>query len=176
MTITMMTKIGAGKSEGKLSATMTKDFERFMESVGMSLGRNVDSIIWARGMATGVAIEYLANEAKLEAMKPKNFTESVRIHPKVIYTVLDTPFESIKLMIDSCIKKLKSSGNDVPDTIISLFSGFARRTISYQLSGDPFAIEPIQHVKNINTPCMILIAENDDYIPLEQCLHIVESW
>lgn len=127
-------------------------------------------------MSTGIAIEYIAREIALEEKKPKNIVGSVRMNPPVVFCVLDTPFESIKLMIDACMKKLKVSGYDLPDTIVSLFSGLARRTIASRVKADPYAIEPIQYARNINIPCTIMIAENDDYIPVEQCLHIAEAW
>ena len=128
------------------------------------------------GMSTGIAIEYLSKELALEASKPKGFTGTVRMNPSVIFCVLDTPFESVKLMIDSCLRRLKVSGYDLPDSVISLFGSFARRAIAGKLKGDLYAVEPIQQVKTISTPCMILVAEKDDYIPGTQCLHIAENW
>jgi hypothetical protein len=165
---------GAGQSEGKLSTNMTGYLDNFMECIYSFLGNDAEVILWARGMSTAIAIEYCAKAHKRQSSSSR--LSAIPSHPRVSLVILDTPFESIKLMVDACVAKLSASGHEIPTALVSMFSMFAKRIISNQLQGDPYAITPMQYVKELELPCMVIANMNDDYVPIEQQIHIAEAW
>ena len=54
---------GSGKSDGHLSFRIADDLTAILESLG-SGNRNVKVILWARGMASSVGIEYITRQQK----------------------------------------------------------------------------------------------------------------
>lgn len=136
-------------------------------------------------MSTFVAMEYCFKLQSFSLTAQRNLSKTSpsvskplqhTFQPKIVFLVLDTPFESVKLMIKDCIQKLKSDGYEIPETLVSFFSGLARRIISNQLKADPYTVEPIKFAAKINLPVLILSSTGDDYIPAHQSLRVFESW
>lgn len=159
---------GAGKSEGHLSCHMVTDFEKLIAKIKNDFGDNIEIILWSRGLATAIAIEY--------CFKYHNFEKS-RAQANIIYLVLDSPFTSIENMIKDCITRLKAEGYSIPLPLFYIFEKLARHVLKGRLGGiDPYSIRPIDICNSIAIPCTIIAVQNDDYIPFQQSLSIAEKW
>jgi hypothetical protein len=158
---------GAGNSEGVILPSMCIDLENLMEWIKCMLGENTEIIFWARGLSTYVAMEYCAKY---------NSEHTKQDYPPVIYVVLDTPFESVRLMVDEYIRRLKGDGHQLPETMISICSTILRRVLATSFRGvDPYTLSPITFAASIDTPCSVIGALKDDYIPLAQSLNVAQS-
>lgn len=137
-----------------------------MEWVLCLYGRDVEIILWGRGMSTHVVLDYCAFLSK----------SSYDINKNLRFIVLDTPFESIKQMVEKCMEKLHIDGYHLPHAAIAIFSRLARRIIARQLGGeDVYEIESLKLAARVEKPCYVIAAMDDDYIPLEQCMRIAEG-
>ncbi len=123
---------------------------------------NFDFIIWGRGLATSPALEFYFNTMEAESADMRNKFKGL---------VLDTPYESIKKMIDDCIAKLQINGYELPTILIPVFSKMVRYVISGRLGGvDPYNIIPIDYIINSTkkaskpVPIVIVSSSKDDYI------------
>ena len=166
---------GCGKSESNITPLMGRDLEHLIEWILVSFGTNVEIILWARGMSTAIALEYCAKfHGKI---KKSNIAHNMLAQARISFLVLDSPFVSIKTMIDECLTKLRDSGYLLPNTIIHFFAGFVRRTLTQRFHGiDPYTVEPIKYASSIQLPCIIIGAANDDYIGIMQSIKFVEEW
>jgi len=163
---------GFGKSEGTISPDMYKDLDVLIDWINCLLGDNIEIIIWARGLSTALALEYCAK-------KQINDNECIimKNNLQIKFLVLDSPYESVKKMIRSCIKKLEGEGYQLPNAVLSIFSNLARNVISNRLNGmDPYSVEPIVYADKINIPSIIFSALKDDYIPPDQTSIFAEKW
>lgn len=163
---------GAGKSEGFLTPNSYKDILIVVQWIQSRAGNNVEILLWARGMSTAIAIDFCHPNSQFHC--EKTVYEDCQASIKAM--ILDTPFESIKKMVDECIEKIEAENHYVPSSLISMFSLMARRAIKNKMHGiDPYSIEPLAKVHEIFVPCFIFASTNDDYIPLSHSLKIVEA-
>ena len=152
---------GCGKSEGALSFTMASDLGSIVTHARDVLGY-MDVVVWARGMATAVAVEY-SNGIKQDTTPLK-------------FVVLDSPFVSVKRMVQDGSSSVKACGVTVPKVMISLSGKVIRRAVMSRLGCDPYDVIPLAHVSTITSPCYMLCATNDDYIPASHGVEMAEAW
>jgi hypothetical protein len=123
-------------------------------------------ILWSRGMSTAAAVEYTTSPV------------SHGIHKNVIkFLVLDSPYISVKKVIDSVVQKYHGKitfALAVP--LIYACSWMFGREMKSRLGTDIYSVKPIEFASKNRTPCMILSARNDDYIPTSHADVFVEKW
>jgi hypothetical protein len=124
-----------------------------------------DIVLWARGMATAVAIECARN---ISASGTANF--------RVKFMVLDSPFISVKQMVKDASTSIKTCGVAVPKTIITLCGHVIRRSVKSRLGSDPYDVKPLELVGDVKIPCFIMSATSDDYIPIHHGGAVAEKW
>mmetsp|Transcript_37062 Transcript_37062/g.37726 ORF Transcript_37062/g.37726 Transcript_37062/m.37726 type:complete len:349 (-) Transcript_37062:379-1425(-) len=151
---------GCGKSDGPLSFNMSEDLQTIIQWIIDNL-HLTEIIIWARGMSTAPVIEYLSQ---------KKFPHYIK------YVVLDTPFTSIKSIVDSCVKRVTEKGYYIPRPLVSMFAGWVRRYIRSSLGEDPYRVELLPLAAKCTVPCLILSADNDDYIPISHGNQLAMKW
>lgn len=159
---------GAGKSEGTLSASCSTVISHIDNVISWAISNlNVGEVIlWARGMATAAAVEYTSNSA------------SRGVHKDLVkFLVLDTPYCSVKEVVESVVQKYKEK--NVYSVISPLFHACAfmfGREVTSNLGADIYAVKPINFAGKNKTPCLILKAKNDDYIPAPHCDQFHSLW
>lgn len=150
---------GCGKSEGVLHASMEADLSLIVNNIICTV-KPLNIIIWARGMATTVAIDYVADHC----------------HEEVKFVVLDTPFASVQRMVHDAAANMNVNGLHLPSPLVSLCTSMICRNIQSSLGVDPYGIAPINRVASIDVPAHVVAAANDDYIPMPQCIDIAQNW
>lgn len=122
----------------------------------------VEIIVWARGMSCATAIYHAAG-------KPSSYP--------VKCLALDSPYTSIEEMVDAGFSRLRADGFFLPTTVLRVGASLVRSSLSSKLSGmDPFHVRPIDVAKECAVPCCVLIATDDDYVPVDQGLEVASRW
>jgi alpha-beta hydrolase superfamily lysophospholipase len=159
---------GAGKSEGALSAscdTVIKHIDAIINWAVLNVGTS-EVVLWARGMSTAAAVEYTSS------------TVSKGVYAKLIkFLVLDSPYASVKTVIDSVILKYREKNTF--SVVVPLFGACSfmfGREITAKLGADIYAVKPIIFANKNKTPCLILSASRDDYIPASHAEQFYEEW
>jgi pimeloyl-ACP methyl ester carboxylesterase len=148
---------GAGKSEGTLSASCATVINHIDNIVSWATSNlNVGEVVlWARGMSTAAAVEYTSNSA----------SRGVH-HDLVKFLVLDTPYCSVKQVVDNVVQKYKEKNSYVViSPLVHACAFMFGREVTSNLGADIYAVKPINFASKNKTPCLILKAKNDDYIP-----------
>ena len=101
---------------------------------------------------------------------------SRRCSSRIKALVLDSPFTSIKDIVSDAIDQLRSQGYFIPDFIVAIGAKFIRSTLSGKLGIDPYDCCPDMFVNGIDTPCVIMAAEQDDYIATSHAEHYALKW
>jgi pimeloyl-ACP methyl ester carboxylesterase len=141
---------GCGKSAGNLGFNMVLDLAHIVNTIANE--SNIEIILWSRGMSTAIAVEYLSTLSSA--------------HSPVKFLVLDSPFISTEQMVQDAAAAIKAFGVfTVPSMFVSMATNRLRKSVEKQLGSDPFTIQPITYIPKITTPCYVLIASRDDYIP-----------
>jgi pimeloyl-ACP methyl ester carboxylesterase len=140
-------------------------------------------ILWCRGMATAAGIEYCSVAAKTstsifsfekETLLNSEFSRRCKGRVKVL--VLDTPFTSLKDVVDDAIQRLRDQRYFIPDVAVSLGASFVRSTLIAATGSDPYDINPAAFVQAATVPCFLLVATNDDYIAPKHSDWIASQW
>lgn len=152
---------GCGKSDGYIGGDVDIDIECLIEWAKCVHPEKFSIVLWARGMAT-------AHVIKLMAKKP--------VCPLVKAVVLDSPFIGIEQMVNDAVKKLNAEGYCIPSSLMKLGTTIVKSTIKKRTGVDPFKIKPLNYADLCSTPCYILSAINDDYIPASHGKTIADSW
>lgn len=130
----------------------------------------LELIFWARGMSCATVIYHASNPLRRPA--PHRLCD----YP-VKFIVLDSPYVSIEQMVLDCLAHMRRCGYYLPDAVLNVGASLVRNSLSSKLKGmDPFDVRPADHVELIGTPCCILIATEDDYVPIQQGLEIASRW
>jgi pimeloyl-ACP methyl ester carboxylesterase len=151
---------GCGKSSGTMSFHMSEDLNFVLSYVKDVLGFS-EIVLWARGMATAVAVESVSRLLPDSTVK---------------FIVMDTPFTSVRSMVENGCCSVKACGITVPKYIVRLSGKVIRRSVKARLGSDPYDVMPMNLVGNAGIPAFVLSAENDDYIPLSHGRAIAEGW
>lgn len=159
---------GAGKSEGTLSASCSTVISHIDNVISWTISNlNVGEVVlWARGMATAAAVEYTSNSASHGLYRDL-----------VKYLVLDTPYCSVKQVVDNVVQKYREK--NVYSVISPLFHACAfmfGREVTSNLGADIYAVKPINFASRNKTPCLILRAKNDDFIPASHSDQFHSLW
>ena len=140
---------GSGHSGGKLMIDVVAQLANVVAYCETEL-HSKRIILWGRGTGTIPVIQFCA----------KNQGNTLIRH-----VVLDTPFTSVKRVVEELVLKYKSSGNYFPQTVFQVVNKIFRLSITSRNSGaDVYSIEPINLAASISLPCSILAATEDDYI------------
>lgn len=111
---------------------------------------NLDIVLWARGMSTFVAIEYAS---------------SMRLPKQLKFMVLDSPFTSVEDIIESAAASINTTGIAIPGMFVRFALGTVRKHVIDKLKYDPYRIKPIHLASLVRTPCFVVSADEDDFIP-----------
>lgn len=144
---------GCGKSEGNLCFSMVKDLENVVQHI-TSNHTNAKIVLWARGMATALALEYCSTLTKHTS--------------PIVFMILDSPFVSAEKMVNDAAASVSQSVVYVPSFLVNVATNKVRRMVQSRLGQDPYTIKPIEYASQVTVPCFIFAAEDDDYIP---CSH-----
>eukprot|EP00602_Paraphysomonas_sp_CaronLab_P005806 CAMPEP_0185037390 /NCGR_PEP_ID=MMETSP1103-20130426/31725_1 /TAXON_ID=36769 /ORGANISM="Paraphysomonas bandaiensis, Strain Caron Lab Isolate" /LENGTH=402 /DNA_ID=CAMNT_0027575343 /DNA_START=102 /DNA_END=1307 /DNA_ORIENTATION=+ len=151
---------GCGKSEGTLSLNMATFLGDIVQSM-LENNPNLNVVIWSRGIATHVAIEYVS---------------SARLTSNVKFLVLDSPFTSVEDIVSNKASSIQTFGITVPSVFVKFAVQMVRRSVRSQIGGDPYSVRPIRRVPSARVPCFILSADDDEYIPDEMGHEIAATW
>ena len=160
---------GAGKSDGILSgscAAVMAHIDAIIEWAVLHLNTS-EVILWARGMSTAAAIEYTSSSSS--SIRPMN--------SYVKFVLLDTPYSSVKEVIDVVVQKHREKNSFA--LVAPLFrtcSFLFGREVTKRLGSDIYAVKPINYASSNMTPCLILSALNDDYIPSSHARQFAKKW
>ena len=83
-------------------------------------------ILWARGMSTAAAIEF-------SSISKEFLTDGCY----VCYIVLDTPYTSIRDIVDESIQAFKAKGYYIPTTLLKFGASIIRQSLKSKLGIDP---------------------------------------
>lgn len=148
---------GAGKSEGTLSASCSTVIRHIDHIINWAiLNLNVaEVVLWARGMATAAAVEYTSHSA------------TRGMHRDLVkFLVLDTPYCSVRQVVDNVVQKYKEKNTlSFISPLLHACAFMFGREVTSNLGADIYAVKPINFARSNKTPCLILRAKNDDYIP-----------
>ena len=159
---------GAGKSEGMIAASCAPVIDHIDDMISWAkVNLNVTEIIlWARGMSTAATVEYSSSSATRGKYKDC-----------VKYIVLDTPYCSVKQVVDNVVQKYKN--NSTFSLISPLFYTCALmfgREVTCNLGSNIYAVKPINFASKNKTPCLILCARSDDYVPTSHSDEFLTQW
>lgn len=159
---------GAGKSEGGLSGSCAAIISHIDDVIDWTLSNlNAPEIImWARGMSTAAAVEYTSSSGSRGSAKER-----------VKFLVLDSPYCSVKQVIDTVVQKHRQKNSfffAVP--LFQACSLMFGREITKELGADIYAVKPIDYACLNKTPCLILSANNDDYIAVSHSDQFFKKW
>lgn len=164
-------------------------------------------VLWARGMSTAIAVEYLARQqhnqrsripqswssnALKAIIAPGNTSSRLAGHfgsspnlsqmhaenSKVKFCVLDSPYTGVRDLMDTMADKIRctSSSFSISSPLIAAGCWLMRRSVSSKLGTHLDTIAPINNVRGITTPVLILSAKRDDYIPVSHGERFRTSW
>eukprot|EP01041_Mallomonas_annulata_P000600 gene600-1159_t len=150
---------GCGQSEGKLSFHMANDIQNIIKWIVQNTSIT-NIVLWGRGMASAPLIEW-TSKSPLNCVK---------------FIILDSPFTSIQNIITDIIKELNKRGYFIPTSLTFIFGKIIRKYIKSSLGHDPYDINSLSLASKCHLPCIILSAENDDYIPKSHGEQIASSW
>ena len=159
---------GAGKSEGMIAASCAPVIDHIDDMISWAkINLNVTEVIlWARGMSTAATVEYTSSSATRGKYKDL-----------VKYIILDTPYCSVKQVVDNVVQKYKS--NSTFSLISPLFYTCAimfGREVTCNLGANIYAVKPINFAAKNRTPCLILCARSDDYVPTSHSDEFLRQW
>jgi len=165
---------GCGKSDGCLSGEVSKDLELIIEWIQCLISPDVRIIIWARGMATAAAIEYV--HSTFVATKSSSSIKGSKL-TTVKAVILDSPFKGIGSMVSDAIDRMDTNGFAVPKSLLNICIKMVIRNLSRRLNGfNPLNVKPIELVGRCRVPAYIMSATGDDYIPCDHGKAIALGW
>ena len=171
---------GCGKSEGCLSGTVYKDLKLLLEWIQCLISADVQIILWARGMSTAAAIEFLASSDKISSGAKSTSSSKEPLSStlsSVKAVVLDSPFKSISEMISDAVEKLHGRGYSVSKAVMDVCSRMVVRTLTQRLGGfNPLQVVPIDWVRKCRVPAFVMSASQDDYISPSHGQAIAAAW
>lgn len=161
---------GCGKSQGNLSFSMVSDLAIVLKHLWVT-NPDIEIVIWARGMSTALALEYLHTfQSRTDDI------DDLAVGSSIKYLVLDSPFISVNRMVNDASLTITAYGVSVPSAIVSFCGSFLRRDVKSKLGSDPYDVVPINHAPYMTTPCSIISARHDDYMPPHHGQTIFEVW
>ena len=119
-------------------------------------------ILWSRGTASVSTFAYLSEEKIVDRC----------LYPSAIF---DSPFTNVNSVVQSFIHKCTFESQYVPEFMYKLLGDLVKNKIKNVLKINIDSIETLSYLEDIITPCMIMSAENDDYIPVNHGLDIVTA-
>ena len=159
---------GAGKSSGALSASCAAVVDHLSDIIKWAESHldTTEIMLWARGMSTAAAIEYTCT----------SITRGYR-KEMVKCLVLDTPYCSVKEVVDGVVEKYREkSALAVVSPLFYACAMMFGREVTSNLGADIYAVKPINSACSNKTPCLILCATNDDFIPPSHSDCFVRLW
>ena len=186
---------GSGKSEGALSGN-SSDNIGILDDILSWVRKNLNPseiILWSRGMSTAIAVEFtkISTLSKLKSNGNSSPTSVVAesnhfinddslLPPKnvVSFLILDSPFTSVQDIFDTAITTAKDKGRKhvVLSPVFSSLSWMLRKAVGTKMNINLDSIRPIDNAVQNNTPCAILAARNDDFIPISHSKRFAEQW
>lgn len=184
---------GCGKSEGCLSGEVWKDLQLIIEWITCLIAPDVRIILWARGMATAAAVEFISKgfptsttiskstSSDRQSTSLKSVSSEKNIVPLsstlVKAAVLDSPFKSICEMISDAVSTLHGRGYSISKNLIEVCSKMVIQTLCSRLDGfNPMDVKPIKLVDKCIVPVYIMAATQDDYIAPTHGKAMAEGW
>mmetsp|Transcript_13873 Transcript_13873/g.13400 ORF Transcript_13873/g.13400 Transcript_13873/m.13400 type:complete len:221 (-) Transcript_13873:94-756(-) len=163
--------LGAGLSEGSLHATTSIVISHIQGIIKWAVINLecTDVILWSRGMSTAGAIEYTSQAHN-------------DIYSKTIkFLVLDSPYASVKQVVDTVLSEFQAKvtynlGVAIGRPLCYACSWMFGKEVTARLGGDVYAIQPIKFAPKNKTPCLILSARKDDYIPHIHADQFHDKW
>lgn len=155
---------GYGKSEGSITMPDPHALEEVLRWAVVNI-RPTSFVIWSRGSSSASTFAFLA-----ELSSSKGFNISA--------VIFDTPFTSLAEVIKATLEKFdRNSGvSGVLSSMLKPFlKQYLRKKIKEFLTKDPYEIDSRIYLENIRTPCMIMSAEDDDYVPAHQGVEIISK-
>lgn len=152
---------GCGQSEGSLSFFMAIDVCNIVEWLANNAGIK-EVILWARGMSSAPAIEFCSKGSQH--------------HLLVKHIILDSPFTSIRAMIEDAAAAIRAKGYFIPKFVLSFCESRARAQIKVYLGGDIYGVNSLKYAPVCTTNCTILSALGDDYIPATHGRQLAAAW
>lgn len=135
---------GCGKSEGdyiSLGYYEKVDVECVVKFLRSS--QKVSTIgLWGRSMGAVTALMYGISD------------------PTIGGLVLDSPFSSLKSLVEEIAKEKISLPNFVLEQVLSMIKSSVKKKAGFSLD----EIEPLEYAKKCFIPCMFLAAKNDDFV------------
>lgn len=140
---------GCGKSDGCISLTNVKELSHIIDEIA-SKDNQLEIILWARGFSTFIAIEYASQR---------------NVHECVKFLVLDSPFTSVGDIVMHVATSTPVIGDVVPTVFVKFALKVVRNSVKAVLGIDPYVIRPAEIVHLVRTPCFVLSADEDQFIP-----------
>lgn len=119
-------------------------------------------ILWSRGTASVSTFAYLSEEKIVDRC----------LYPSVIF---DSPFTNFNSVVQSFIHRCTFESQYVPGFMYKLLGDLVKNKIKNVLKINIHSIETLSYLEDVIIPCMIMSAENDDYIPVTHGLDIVTA-
>lgn len=157
---------GSGQSEGILTSQISHQLLDVIKFV-TSETKITNVILWGRGTGTYPVMDLCAS------VLPKS-SSFLSFHIRSI--VLDSPFISIKQVVQDLIAKYESSGYYFPHYIFGAVSKMLRMSIRRRAGIDLYDIRPIELAPQITTPGFVMSAISDDYFDPSHGARICDSW
>lgn len=157
---------GSGKSEGILNAQVSQQLLDVIKFV-TSETKIPNVVLWGRGTGTFPVMDICST------VIPKLNTDL----PFVIrFIVLDSPFTSMKQVVQDLIAKYESLGYYFPHSLFGMVSRMLRVSIQRRAGVDLYDIKPIDLAPSISIPSFILAATCDDYFHSSHGVLIRDKW
>lgn len=144
---------GCGKSQGFITIPDCRVIQSVLE-YALATFRPREVVLWSRGSASASVLGFLSNSTLVKSLR-------------VVCAVLDSPFTGMRDVICNMLKKIGDNTKYVPSFMFSLYVRYVRKKIQEVLHVDPFLIDSRPILGMIKTPCMIMSAKGDDFIPVD---------
>jgi pimeloyl-ACP methyl ester carboxylesterase len=152
---------GCGKSAGELTFGMANDLAVVIHYL-KAKAPGCEIVLWARGMSTAIAIEYLHKNQSTES--------------SIKFVILDSPFLSVAKMVADASSSITAYGVAVPSPVINFCASFIRRSVRSKLGSDPYELRPIEYAPAMTCPVWVFAALQDDYMPPHHGRQMAEAW
>ena len=157
---------GSGHSEGILTSQVSQQLLDVIKFVTNETNI-ADVVLWGRGTGTYPVMDLCAS------VLPKS-NQILNFNVRCI--VLDSPFISIKQVVQDLIAKYESTGYHFPHLVFGIASKMMRMSIRSRAGVDLYDIRPIELAPHISIPGYVMSATADDYFDPSHGARICDGW